>query len=179
MKYLYHRPDDGGILLIAHHLEPHNPNPYIEIDDSIAEDFFSARLHFFNFAVTAEGTLKNLNPSQNEIDTVSAADKIYAIPRSVDIDADFVLVQDKEKKLLTITLTKNAIVFGQNNRFMNQSHCLLVACVPADPALIHWYRAIPIVELAQGTASVAYDSEDNIQFYTNKIFRTYKHEQLN
>jgi hypothetical protein len=179
MKYLYHAPDDGSILLIAHQPEPANPNPYINIDDSLAEDFFAGRLPLHQFAVSPEGILKNLYPTAQEIETVSAADRIYALPKNTTEDVDFTLIQDKEKKLLTVQVSESAIKHAQGNRFANQSHCLLIACVPGDPNLIYWYQAIPVVELSQGTVVVDYLGEDNIQLYTNRIFKTYKHEQLN
>ena len=177
MKYLYHRPDDGGILLIAHHLEPTNPNPYIEIDDSIAADFFSAKLHMYDFAVTAEGTLKSLYVETENPMFIS--EKVFAVPRTVDQNADLIIQQNVKNKQLIVTVSQTGLELAQMNRFQNQGHCVLVACVPSDPHLYQWHWSIQITDLYDSPVIYHYTGSDQIQFYTKKIFRSYAHEQLN
>ena len=177
MKYLYHRPDDGGILMIAHQPEPSNPNPYIEIDDSIANDFFAVKLHLHHFVVTAEGTLKNLYPAPNE--EIRAIEKVFAIPKNITEETDCVIQQDTVNQLITVNISATGLELAQLNRFQNQSHCILVACLPSDPHLYVWHWAISTVDLLDGPVTRRYTGENNLQFYTKKIFRTYKNEQLN
>lgn len=178
MKYFYYNRDTGQITEISPSLNPTAADPYIEIDDELANQFLSGSKHTHQYLVTYRGELRAKFETSTQLNHVTAQDRIYAVPRSTAA-GDFAIKQNVSAKTVEIKLNADAGSWWQNNRYFGQTHYFIVACCPMDPHLVHWTWNFEVEQLARGPLKQLYQGADDLQFYTRKIFESYSHEQSN
>ena len=84
-------------------------------------------------------------------------------------DAEFTLIQNKKEKTVIFKISDQ----GFSNWIADQSVSLpLLACVPNDPYAVLWSVTLTPSDINH---PVNYTGQDNICFYTKKLFESYQH----
>jgi hypothetical protein len=99
-------------------------------------------------------------------------EKVYLISQK-NKDADVVLLQDKQSKVITVSIKPESYSWWIHN---NDKKIFIAACLGNDPFNVSWTVSITQVEFNNYSMSVNYIGLDNLSFYTTKIFNEYYHE---
>jgi len=181
MKYIYYRPN-GDISAFSPVPDPASKDPYIEVEDSEAEGFFNGtKLHFVYKVIPdpdmpVRGWVEPKYQLVSKDTWIPVTDRIYAVPKNT-ADAAFVIQQDCKNKKILVKLTPRASAWWKDNQYFKLPSLFLVACRTHDPHLFLWTHHLPPTEL-ENVYEFDYSGEDQIVFYTRKIFNSYSHELL-
>jgi hypothetical protein len=181
MKYLYYR-QNGDISMICPVEDYDTKDSYIKIDDSEAEGFFSGAKLQFEYKVVPDPDIKNQGWIERKFQSVAedtwvpVGDRVYAVPANLE-GAAVIIQQGCKSKKIIVKLTPRANAWWNENQYFNLPSVFLVACRPHDPHLFLWAHNIPADALGAGY-EFDYSGEDQITFYTRKIFSSYSHELL-
>jgi len=181
MKYIYYRPN-GDISALCPVIDTSSTDPYIEVDDADAEGFFDGTKLQFVYKVIPDpdmpvrGWIEPKYQLVSEDTWIPVTDRIYAVPKNT-ADATFVIQQDCKNKKILVQLTPRACAWWKHNQYFKLPSLFLVACRPHDPHLFLWTHHVPSTEL-ENVYEFDYSGEDQIVFYTRKIFNSYSHELL-
>lgn len=181
MKYLYYRAS-GDISMICPVQDVGAKDPYIEITDEDAEGFLDGTKLQFEYKVIPDPDIANQGWVERKFQAVAedvwvpVTDRIYEVPIRLE-DTAFVIQQDCKHKKIVVKLNTRATAWWNDNQYFKLSSIFLVACRPHDPHLFLWTHHVPSDALGKGY-EFEYSGEDQITFYTRKIFNSYSHELL-
>ena len=141
-------------------------DPYIKTNDPIAEQIFQKKLNLLNYYVKPYPKAKNRGKIVNrEIIKLWVKDTFFCLPKRRSKTAEFKLIQDAKQKTITVKIKEPL----SENKTVD-----IVACIDSDPFLTLW--SIPL-DLSVEEMKFNYRGPDNLSCYTDKIFKSYSHEQ--
>lgn len=174
MKLVYYSKDTGQILSITPVKDVSMSDPFIEIADDLANDFFSGAKHSHQYIVSYNGELCLRYDSSLQQKILTIQDRIHLIPLHKTA-GDFTVLQDINQKKITVSLTAKARDWWKNNNYFGQSHYFITACYPTDPHHVLCTFSFEVTKLCAEDVVFNYTNPAKIRFYTRKIFENYSH----
>ena len=141
-------------------------DPYIKTKDPIAEQLFQKKLNLLNYYVKPYPKAKNRGKIVNkEIVKLWLKDTFFCLPKTQSKTSEFKIIQNIKSQTLSIKI-KNPLA---ESKIVD-----MIACIDSDPFLSVWSTSL---DLSVAETKFSYQGPDNISFFTDKIFKSYSHEQ--
>lgn len=172
---VHYNPETFTITGICAKLLESVADPYIETDDPVVEQIFLAKEKIYHYCVEVADAEKHTGKLVKQIQTSSASgnrfsiDSYYHLITSDSSSADFIVIQNKKDKTISFSLTDQAFAKWIGNQ---SAPLLILACVPTDPYAMLWSSTLTPLNVGD---QITYTGQDNICFYTKKLFDSYQH----
>jgi hypothetical protein len=160
---------------LSNKLDPNKAEPYIETEQSLAQDIFLGKEKIFHYCVEVTDAAAHVGQLIKSVITpvVSKTQSIsqyhYAIPKESCEHCEFSISQSVDQKTVDIIVSNKGM-----NKWISQHQSagiLLLACIPDDPYSVLW----SVLLTPNSINKINYLGRDDVTFYTKKLFESYQH----